>query len=219
MHVALAPGSFAKATWGTFVFVRGAGVAGRQEEDHQAKPSMVSFKMSVKFFPPDPGQLFDELTRYLFVLQVRRDLSHGRLPCSDTSRALLLSYLLQAEVGDATESAARHFLRTEGPIASLAPLVEASALHMHQQHRGQSPGQAELQVLDVARKLEWFGLRLVPTATTRRDSGNPLHLAPTHSGIVVYRGSTKLSLCSWAKIRKLSFKRERFFLKLHAEGY
>ncbi|XP_075919773.1 FERM, ARHGEF and pleckstrin domain-containing protein 1-like isoform X3 [Petromyzon marinus] len=180
------------------------------------KPSMVTFKMSVKFFPPDPGQLFYEFTRYLFVLQVRRDLSHGRLPCSDTSRALLLSYLLQAEVGDVTESSARHFLRTEGPMASIAPLVEASALHMHQQHRGQSPGQAELHLLDVARKLEWFGLHLVPTKA--RD-GTPLHLAPTHSGIAAYRGSTKLNLCSWAKIRKLSFKRDRFFLKLHAEAY
>lgn len=32
----------------------------------------------VKFYTPDPGQLEEEYTRYLFCLQVKRDLAHGK---------------------------------------------------------------------------------------------------------------------------------------------
>lgn len=38
-------------------------------------------------------------------------------------------------------------------------------------------------------------------------------------GIVVFQNSTKINTFSWAKIRKISFKRKRFLIKLHPEGY
>ena len=45
-----------------------------------------------------------------------------------------------------------------------------------------------------------------------------LNLAVTHSGIHVFQGLTKINTFSWAKIRKLSFKRKRFLIKLHPEN-
>jgi FERM, RhoGEF and pleckstrin domain protein 2 len=50
---------------------------------------------SVKFYTPDPGQLEEEYTRYLFALQVKRDLADGTLLCSDATASLLASYILQ----------------------------------------------------------------------------------------------------------------------------
>ena len=38
-------------------------------------------------------------------------------------------------------------------------------------------------------------------------------------GIVVFQNFTKINTFSWAKIRKISFKRKRFLVKLHPEGY
>lgn len=54
----------------------------------------------VKFYTPDPGQLEEEFTRYLFCLQVKRDLSQGLMQCNENTAALMASYIVQAECGD-----------------------------------------------------------------------------------------------------------------------
>ncbi|XP_042567194.1 FERM domain-containing protein 7 isoform X1 [Cyprinus carpio] len=43
-----------------------------------------------------------------------------------------------------------------------------------------------------------------------------INLAVTHSGVLVFQGNTKINTFSWANIRKLSFKRKHFLIKLHA---
>lgn len=49
----------------------------------------------VKFYTPDPGQLEEEYTRYLYALQIKRDLAEGLLLCTDATASLLASYILQ----------------------------------------------------------------------------------------------------------------------------
>ena len=49
--------------------------------------------------------------------------------------------------------------------------------------------------------------------------GVPLNLAVAHMGVVVFQNYTRINTFSWAKIRKLSFKRKKFLIKLHPEGY
>lgn len=44
-----------------------------------------------------PGHAPVPLHRYLFTLQIKKDLAQGRLPCSDKSAALLVSHLLQCK--------------------------------------------------------------------------------------------------------------------------
>jgi erythrocyte membrane protein band 4.1 len=44
--------------------------------------------------------LFSALYRYFLCLQLRQDITSGRLPCSFVTHALLGSYTLQAELGD-----------------------------------------------------------------------------------------------------------------------
>uniref|UniRef100_A0A3B4ZYW0 FERM domain-containing protein n=1 Tax=Stegastes partitus TaxID=144197 RepID=A0A3B4ZYW0_9TELE len=55
---------------------------------------------SVKFYPPDPSVLIEDITRYYLCLQLRDDILSGRLPCSFVTHALLGSYTVQAELGD-----------------------------------------------------------------------------------------------------------------------
>ncbi|XP_009880100.1 PREDICTED: FERM domain-containing protein 7 [Charadrius vociferus] len=124
-------------------------------------PKEVLFKFMVKFFPVDPGHLREELTRYLFTLQIKKDLALGQLPCSDKSAALLVSHLLQCK----------------------------------------------------GRKLEMYGIRPPPASD---GEGTQINLAVTHMGVLVLRGNTKINTFNWSKIRKLSFKRKHFLIKLHA---
>ncbi len=53
-----------------------------------------------------------------------------------------------------------------------------------------------------------------------RDYENvQLFLATSHQGVLVFHNNQKINTFSWAKIRKLSFKRKRFLVKLHPEGF
>jgi FERM/RhoGEF/pleckstrin domain protein 2 len=49
--------------------------------------------------------------------------------------------------------------------------------------------------------------------------GVTLNLAVASMGVLVFQHFTKINTFSWAKIRKLSFKRKKFLIKLHPEGY
>jgi hypothetical protein len=58
------------------------------------------FNFEVKFYPPEPNLLQEEITRYLVTLQLRHDIMDGKLPCSFVTHSLLGSYSVQAELGD-----------------------------------------------------------------------------------------------------------------------
>jgi len=51
----------------------------------------------VKFYPPDPLRLKEEITRYQVYQQLKRDLLYGRLCCSPGEAALLVACIVQSE--------------------------------------------------------------------------------------------------------------------------
>ncbi|XP_041252540.1 FERM domain-containing protein 7 isoform X1 [Onychostruthus taczanowskii] len=175
-------------------------------------PKEVLFKFMVKFFPVDPGHLREELTRYLFTLQIKKDLAQGRLPCSNKSAALLVSHLLQSELGDFHEETDQQHLATHRYLPN-QEYLDNKIMHYHRRHRGKTPAESDVQLLDVARKLEMYGIRPHPASD---GEGTQINLAVTHMGVLVLRGNTKINTFNWSKIRKLSFKRKHFLIKLHA---
>ena len=60
-------------------------------------PTDPVFRFGVKFYTPDPGQLEEEFTRYLFCLQIKRDLAQGILRVNDNTAAVLASYVVQGK--------------------------------------------------------------------------------------------------------------------------
>lgn len=172
----------------------------------------------VKFYTPDPAQLEEEFTRYLFSLQIKRDLSLGILQCSDPTAALLASYIVQASCGDyvAEDYPDHSYLSTYKFVPHQDKELEIKIMDNHKKHAGQSPAEADLNLLETARRCELYGIRM--TAAKDND-GLPLNLSVAHMGVIVFQNTTKINTFSWAKIRKLSFKRRKFLIKLHPEGY
>ncbi|KFW09161.1 FERM, RhoGEF and pleckstrin domain-containing protein 2, partial [Eurypyga helias] len=177
------------------------------------RPKTTMLRLAVKFFPPDPGQLQEEYTRYLFALQIKRDLAEERLTCSDNTAALLVSHLLQSEIGDFDESEDREHLKTNQYLPN-QERIEGKILEFHRKHVGQTPADSDFQVLEIARKLEMYGIRF-HLASDRE--GTKINLAVSHMGVLVFQGNTKINTFNWSKVRKLSFKRKRFLIKLHPE--
>lgn len=177
------------------------------------RPMNTHFRLSVKFFPPDPGQLQEEFTKYLFSLQMKRDLMEGLLNCTENTAALLASHLVQSEIGDYDDVADREYLK----LTKLLPHQEhfqEKIMELHRRHMGQTPAESDFQVLEIARKLEMYGVRFHPAADRE---GTKINLSVAHMGLLVFQGNTKINTFNWSKIRKLSFKRKRFLIKLHPE--
>ncbi|XP_026953342.1 FERM domain-containing protein 7 [Sagmatias obliquidens] len=152
------------------------------------------------------------LCRYLFTLQIKKDLALGRLPCSDNCTALMISHILQSELGDFHEETDRKYLAQTRYLPNQDDL-ESKIVHFHQKHIGRSPAEADILLLDIARKLDMYGIRPHPASD---GEGMQIQLAVAHMGVLVLRGNTKINTFNWAKIRKLSFKRKHFLIKLHA---
>uniref|UniRef100_A0A2K5QR27 FERM, ARHGEF and pleckstrin domain-containing protein 1 n=1 Tax=Cebus imitator TaxID=2715852 RepID=A0A2K5QR27_CEBIM len=183
------------------------------------RPKHVVVRFVVKFFPPDHTQLQEELTRYLFALQVKQDLAQGRLTCNDTSAALLISHIVQSEIGDFDETLDREHLAKNKYIPQQDALEDKILLNLILIETGNSnlltPAESDFQLLEIARRLEMYGIRLHPA---KDREGTKINLAVANTGILVFQGFTKINAFNWAKVRKLSFKRKRFLIKLRPDA-
>lgn len=186
-------------------------------KQHNAEKEFI-FTFCVKFYAPHPNLLEDEFTRYLFALQIKRDLYRGQIQCSENTAALLAAFIVQAEIGDYLEDAFldHSYLAGLRLVPSATPEFLDKVMECHRSLIGQTPTEADLSLLDTARKVEMYGIRLKPV---KGSDGMPLNLAVSHAGLFVFQGVSKVNTFSWARIRKLSFKRKKFLIKLHPEGY
>lgn len=175
------------------------------------------FNFEVKFYPPEPKLLHEDITRYLITLQLRHDVMDGKLPCSFVTHALLGSFTVQAEIGDYDPSIHQGREYLEGFF--FAPnqtdqLLDAVAEY-HKDHRGQTPEEAELHFLENAVKLAMYGVDL---HNAKDSDGIDILLGVSASGLMVYRDHLRINRFSWPKILKISYKRNYFYLKLRAAG-
>uniref|UniRef100_A0A671NYU6 FERM, ARHGEF and pleckstrin domain-containing protein 1 n=1 Tax=Sinocyclocheilus anshuiensis TaxID=1608454 RepID=A0A671NYU6_9TELE len=177
------------------------------------RPKNTILRFVVKFFPPDHTQLLEELTRYLFALQIKHDLACGDLTCNESSAALLVSHIVQSEIGDFEEVQCKQHLLNNKYIPEQDALMD-KIIEYHQKHVGQTPAESDYQLLEIARRLEMYGVRLHPA---KDREGTKLSLTVAHSGVLVFQGHTKINAFNWSKVRKLSFKRKRFLIKLRPD--
>ncbi|XP_063696113.1 protein 4.1 homolog isoform X2 [Culicoides brevitarsis] len=167
----------------------------------------------VKFYPPEPAQLQEDITRYHLCLQVRNDILDGRLPSSFVTHALLGSYLVQSELGDydPQEHKDRSYLKDFKFAPNQTPELEDKVLDLHKTHKGQTPAEAELHYLENAKKLAFYGVDLHPA---KDSEGVDIMLGVCASGIFVYREKLRQNRFAWPKILKISYKRNNFYIKI-----
>jgi len=172
------------------------------------------FDFSLKFYPPDPAQLRESLTRWLVVLQIRRDLLSGRIPCTFTTYALLGSYNVQAELGEFDPSdhgSSNDYIRNMSFSPHQNPELLDKIVELHRQHKGQTPDEAEKFFLDNAKKLSMYGIDL---HKAKDADNNAVMLGVCCSGLLIYRDKLRINRFVWPKILKLSYKRHHFYIKI-----
>lgn len=170
------------------------------------------FNFNVKFYPPDPSQLTEDITRYYLCLQLRQDIVSGRLPCSFVTHALLGSCALQAELGDydANEHKAGYVTELQFSPNQTKELEEKIS-ELHKTHRGLTPAQADAQFLENAKMLSMYGVDL---HHAKDSEGVDIMLGVCANGLLIYKDRLRINRFAWPKILKISYKRSNFYIKI-----
>ncbi|XP_061234355.1 band 4.1-like protein 2 isoform X4 [Neopsephotus bourkii] len=170
------------------------------------------FTFNVKFYPPDPSQLIEDITRYFLCLQLRQDIASGRLPCSFVTHTLLGSYTLQAELGDHDPEEHRSDYISEFQFApNQTQEMEEKVAELHKTHRGLTPAQADSQFLENAKRLSMYGVDL---HHAKDSEGVDIMLGVCANGLLIYKDRLRINRFAWPKILKISYKRSNFYIKV-----
>ncbi|XP_017158621.1 band 4.1-like protein 3a isoform X9 [Poecilia reticulata] len=185
-----------------------------------------NFSFNVKFYPPNPAQLSEDITRYFLCLQLRQDVVSGRLPCSFATHAVLGSYTVQSELGDYdSDECAPDYVSELCFAPNQTKEMEAKIVDLHRTLRGMSPAEAEMHFLENVKKLSMYGVDLhhakmtgsrfdCLSAQSEDSEGVAIMLGVCNSGLLVYRDRLRINRFSWPKILKISYKRNNFYIKI-----
>ncbi|XP_060692416.1 band 4.1-like protein 1 isoform X2 [Hemiscyllium ocellatum] len=175
------------------------------------------FAFTVKFYPPDPTQLSEDITRYYLCLQLRDDIISGRLPCSFVTHALLGSYTVQAELGDYDpEENGPDYVSEIRFAPNQTKELEERVVELHKSYRGMTPGEAEMNFLENAKKLSMYGVDL---HHAKDSEGIDIMLGVCANGLLIYRDRLRINRFAWPKILKISYKRSNFYIKIRPGEY
>ncbi|XP_045078906.1 band 4.1-like protein 1 isoform X2 [Coregonus clupeaformis] len=188
-----------------------------KEIKKQMRTAPWHFAFSVKFYPPDPSQLTEDITRYYLCVQLRDDMLSGRLPCSFVTHALLGSYAVQAELGDYdTDDHGPDYVSDFRFAPNQTRELEERVMELHRNYRGMTPADAEINFLENAKKLSMYGVDL---HHAKDSEGIDIMLGVCANGLLIYRDRLRINRFAWPKILKISYKRSNFYIKIRPGEY
>ncbi|XP_061074553.1 protein 4.1 isoform X10 [Conger conger] len=188
-----------------------------KEIKKQMRTAAWHFAFAVKFYPPDPSQLTEDITRYYLCLQLRDDILSGRLPCSFVTHALLGSYAVQAELGDYDhDEHGADYVSDFRFAPNQTRELEERVMELHRNYRGMTPAEAEINFLENAKKLSMYGVDL---HHAKDSEGIDIMLGVCANGLLIYRDRLRINRFAWPKILKISYKRSNFYIKIRPGEY
>ncbi|XP_058249609.1 band 4.1-like protein 3a isoform X14 [Hemibagrus wyckioides] len=186
-----------------------------------------NFSFNVKFYPPDPAQLSEDITRYYLCLQLRDDVASGRLPCSFATHTVLGSYTVQSELGDYDpDEYSTNYVSEFHFAPNQTKELEEKVMELHKTYKGMMPSEAEMHFLENVKKLSMYGVDLhhaklvgsffecLSPAKGEDSEGVEIMLGVCSSGLLIYRDRLRINRFAWPKVLKISYKRNNFYIKI-----
>ncbi|XP_077074591.1 band 4.1-like protein 3a isoform X25 [Siphateles boraxobius] len=171
-----------------------------------------NFSFNVKFYPPEPALLSEDITRYYLCLQLRDDIISGRLPCSFATHTVLGSYTVQSELGDHDPDEYGYEYVSEFRFAPhQTKEMEEKIMDLHKNYKGMTPAEAEMHFLENVKKLSMYGVDL---HHAKDSEGVEIMLGVCSSGLLIYRDRLRINRFAWPKVLKISYKRNNFYIKI-----
>ncbi|OWA53218.1 Band 4.1-like protein 5 [Hypsibius exemplaris] len=178
-----------------------------------------SLRFRVKLFPPNPQNIREDLTKYLFFLHLKQDIQSGRLVCpSDAVAADLGAYALQSEFGDYNPEVHTPEFVSEFrfvPDEKQTPELEEAILERWKKEKDRSPAQVEYSYLAKVKTFEMYG---VDKHIVMGKDGREYCLGLDPVGLWVMEGDTKIGEFSWTKTEKTKFDGKKFTVIVKEDG-
>uniref|UniRef100_A0A8B9ZEC3 Tyrosine-protein phosphatase non-receptor type n=1 Tax=Anas platyrhynchos TaxID=8839 RepID=A0A8B9ZEC3_ANAPL len=173
----------------------------------------------VMFYVPSVSRLQQEVTRYQYYLQVKKDILDGRLRSSLEQGIRLAGLAVQADFGDYNQFESHDFLREyvlfpmdwTQDEAVLEELTQKVAQE-HRTHSGITAAEAELMYINEVERLDGFGQETFPV---KDNHGNDIHLGIFFMGIFIKNriGRTTV-IYRWNDIGNIAHNKSSIVLEL-----
>uniref|UniRef100_A0A8C6Q2U9 protein-tyrosine-phosphatase n=1 Tax=Nothobranchius furzeri TaxID=105023 RepID=A0A8C6Q2U9_NOTFU len=188
----------------------------KQLDKHGQEPTVY---FGVLFYIPSVNQLQQEITRYQYYLQLKKDVLEGKISCSLDQAIRLASLAVQADFGDFNRYDSQDFLQKFAlfPIdwiqdeRVLEEATQKVALR-YQSLRGLPASDAEMLYMQEVEKMEGYGQE---SYQAKDSTGTDATLGSCLDGIVVkYKNGRPPLLFRWDEINNMTHNRSFFALEL-----
>ncbi|XP_006879196.1 PREDICTED: tyrosine-protein phosphatase non-receptor type 21 [Elephantulus edwardii] len=173
----------------------------------------------VVFYVPSVSQLQQEITRYQYYLQLKKDILEGNIPCSLEQAIQLAGLAVQADFGDFDQYESQDFLQKFAllPVGWLQDekvLEEATqkVALLHQKYRGLAAPDAEMLYMQEVERMDGYGEESYPA---KDSQGSDVCISACLEGIVVkHKNGRPPSMFRWADIANMSHTKSFLTLEL-----
>ncbi|XP_058254897.1 tyrosine-protein phosphatase non-receptor type 21 isoform X1 [Hemibagrus wyckioides] len=173
----------------------------------------------VIFYVPTVSQLQQEITRYQYYLQLKKDVLEGRIPCSIEQAIRLAGLAVQADFGDFNRYDSQEFLQkfVLFPMEWIQDerVVEEATQKvalLYQSYRGMPVQEAELLYMQEVEKMEGYGQE---SFQAKDSQGADILIGSCLDGIFVKHKNGRASLLfRWNDINNMTHNKSFFALEL-----
>ena len=178
------------------------------------------FFFGVQFYATQIDMLGDEVTRYLYVLQICRDIKERRINADHSTKLQLVSLLVQANCGDhdPTEHGDGYvdpyvdliYNQAEIPVG-----LSNSVIEMHKEKTGFNPSEADNSFFMIAKNLYRFGQQVFPVHDRLGQSG---HIGASLVGLFFHKDGKEFMNIEWQDVVTVGYRRKKLRIKYHPKG-
>uniref|UniRef100_I3MKH9 Tyrosine-protein phosphatase non-receptor type n=1 Tax=Ictidomys tridecemlineatus TaxID=43179 RepID=I3MKH9_ICTTR len=173
----------------------------------------------VVFYVPSVLQLQQEITRYQYYLQLKKDILEGNIPCTLEQAIQLAGLAVQADFGDFDQYESQDFLQKFAlfPVGWLQDekvLEEATqkVALLHQKYRGLTAPDAEMLYMQEVERMDGYGEESYPA---KDSQGSDIAIGACLEGIFVkHKNGRPPVIFRWQDIANMSHNKSFFALEL-----
>ncbi|XP_052594674.1 LOW QUALITY PROTEIN: tyrosine-protein phosphatase non-receptor type 21 [Peromyscus californicus insignis] len=188
----------------------------KQLDKHALEPTVY---FGVVFYVPSVSQLQQEITRYQYYLQLKKDILEGNLPCTLEQAIQLAGLAVQADFGDFDQYESQDFLQKFAllPVGWLQDekvLEEATqkVALLHQKYRGLTAPEAEMLYMQEVERMDGYGEESYPA---KDSQGSDISIGACLDGIFVkHKNGRPPVVFRWHDIANMSHNKSFFALEL-----
>ena len=174
----------------------------------------------VQFYATELDMLADEMTRYLYVLQMCRDIKEKRINADRSTKLQLVSLLVQANCGD--YDPAEHKPGYVEPYIDMIynpadiPIGLPNSVHeVHKEKTGFKPNKADDDFFMIAKSLYKFGQQVFPVHDRLNQSAE---VGASIVGLFFHKDGKEFLNIQWGDVVTVGYRNKKVRIRYHPKG-